>query len=216
MKRSIQPSTSLTSLPPDLLSKILSHAGENSREDVRNGIFMCKALGNSAADIQVFKSLELRDIVKCPLLALRKYAELFQKCLLHSNPAAHYIKGLLEYLRFDNPIEGLKHLKEAADATVPVNEALYLYGTIMLCTGHYNIGKHYMDRLRWMDDKALTEQCWKNIMISVHGIGIITKPEYMTSLWAMMPPYVCNINDMDNTCEKCFHYKQMIKFIFTI
>jgi len=27
----------------------------------------------------------------------------------------------------------------------------------------------------------------------------------------MIPLYMCNLNEMQNTCEKCYHYKLMVE-----
>lgn len=71
-----------------------------------------------------------------------------------------------------------------------------------------------MDQLRTKTDSSKAEQCWKNIKRALHGIGITRKPKNFDSVWMMMPPYVCNLNDMENTREMCYHYKQMESVLF--
>ncbi|ESQ36986.1 hypothetical protein EUTSA_v10002917mg, partial [Eutrema salsugineum] len=154
MKKSNQPTPSLSYLPQDILSKILGLAGQTSRVDVKNAMLTCKVLGKSADDVQVLATLELNDIVKTPLLAIGNYTDLLAKCLQHSNPSAHYIQGLLEYFYFGNPLEGLNHLKVAAKHKSPIKEAVYLYGIINLCTGEYEVGKEFLDKLGWKEDKS--------------------------------------------------------------
>ncbi|CAH8279522.1 unnamed protein product [Arabidopsis lyrata] len=207
-------STPLDALPRDVISKIIGIVGQTSRADISNCLLTCKEIGKSVDDVQVFKRLELQMLQRQPLLAVGNYTDLMMKCLIHANPTAHYVQGVLEYFYYDNTIAGLHFLEKAANAPSPINEAIYLTGMINLCSGEFEIGKKYIDHLLRNTNESVVEECWEKIKTALHGIGILRKQEYINSLWAMMPPYMCNINDMQNTCEKCFHYKLMVKFVF--
>ncbi|CAH8263609.1 unnamed protein product [Arabidopsis lyrata] len=173
-------------------------------------------LCSNCQDTNVYTNdrLELQMLQRQPLLAVGNYTDLMMKCLIHANPTAHYVQGVLEYFYYDNTIAGLHFLEKAANAPSPINEAIYLTGMINLCSGEFEIGKKHIDHLLRNTNESVVEECWEKIKTALHGIGILRKQEYINSLWAMMPPYMCNINDMQNTCEKCFHYKLMVKFVF--
>lgn len=89
---------------------------------------MCKELGKSDNNGQIFKNVDLHYIFTTLLLAVNNYKDLMESNILHSNPSTHYVKGVLEYNHYNNhPTYGLFHLFEAANVEVPIPEALYLY-----------------------------------------------------------------------------------------
>lgn len=203
----------LETLPQDLLGIIVSKVGATSSEDFHNCILSCKELGASANDERVLQKLNLAPLVKKPLLSIQ-YLPLMKKCLANNNPDAHFIKGMIRYFLLNDHVIGLHHLGVAAHAGKL--EAVYLYAIILLCSGRIVEGKIYLNKLKWTEDTTMVDTCWKNIKASLHGIRVPRKRCYFISLQQMKPTSFCHLKDMDTTCEKCFYYKQMYKFIFMI
>ncbi|KAL9282246.1 putative F-box protein [Arabidopsis thaliana] len=169
--------------------------------------------GASANDKRVLKTLNLAPLVKKPL-SCRKHLLIMKKCLANNNPDAHYIKGIIWYFNLDHCDVGLHHIGIAANGGQ--KEAIYMYVMLLLCRGRTEEGKTYMSQLEWAKDTTMAETCWKQIKTSLNGIRVARKRCYMISLRNMKPPDVCHPRDLDNTCEKCFFYKQMFKFIFMV
>ncbi|VYS59081.1 unnamed protein product [Arabidopsis thaliana] len=200
-------------LPQDLLGEIVAKIGAKFAENYHNCILSCKELGASANDELVLKTLNLAPLVKKPL-SCRKHLLIMKKCLANNNPDAHYIKGIIWYFNLDHCDVGLHHIGIAANGGQ--KEAIYMYAMLLLCRRRTEEGKTYMSQLEWAKDTTMAETCWKQIKTSLNGIRVARKRCYMISLRNMKPPDVCHPRDLDNTCEKCFFYKQMFKFIFMV
>ncbi|CAN8241651.1 unnamed protein product [Cochlearia groenlandica] len=165
-----------------MLSLIMSKVAKRSREDIQTSILSFPELADAVNDFQVFRTMNLNDIVIAPLLAVTTYPPLMAKCLAHSNPSAQYIAGVLHFFHQNNTEQGMLHLRGAADADAPVHEAVYLYGIIKMCTGEYEVGKQYLARLGSFADDLKCKKCWKNIKRSLHGIRNVERPEYLPAL----------------------------------
>ncbi|VVB15125.1 unnamed protein product [Arabis nemorensis] len=203
----------LESLLQDLIGEIVARVGADSPQDYVNFILSCKELAASAPDKRMRKRLNLAPLVKRPL-ASSSYQKLMDKWLANNNPYAHYIEGILEYFVHNDKFTGLYHFSVAADAGH--KEAVYLYAIILLCKGLTNSGQHYLSQLKWEEDTTMVDKCWENIKTSLHGIRVLRKRLYVTSLRQMKPRDACHLYDMNNSCAKCFYYKQMFKFIYMI
>ncbi|CAH2078190.1 unnamed protein product, partial [Thlaspi arvense] len=77
-----------------------------------------------------------------------------------------------------------------------------------------NYHTKYLAQLKWADDITTVDMCWENLKVALHGIRVIRKKGYVKSLNKMTPTIYCHRDDMDNTCAKCFYYKQMYKFVY--
>jgi len=73
-------------------------------------------------------------------------------------------------------------LKNAANAPSPINEVVYLYELINLCTGEFEIRKKYIDHLLRKTNEAVVEECRKYIKTALRQIGIMRKKENIASL----------------------------------
>ncbi|WZZ74632.1 hypothetical protein YC2023_086002 [Brassica napus] len=86
------------------------------------------------------------------------------------NPLAHYLRGMQEYFQNENIPAGLALLQIAAQGSY--DNAIYLYGIIMLCRGDPDIGKPLLDSLGWRENKARSDACWQSIKTSLHGVMV--------------------------------------------
>ncbi|CAH8306263.1 unnamed protein product [Eruca vesicaria subsp. sativa] len=77
-------------------------------------------------------------------------------------------------------------------------------------------GRMSLDSLGWKTNKRRGDCCCRENMIALRNIIIEMKPEYSANLYNNQPPKSCHVNDMDNRCPKCYHYKQARKFILYI
>ncbi|KAF8092249.1 hypothetical protein N665_0420s0016 [Sinapis alba] len=179
----------LESLPQDLLGEILSQVASSSREDICQCVTVSRTISAATQDYRVFNKLSLRPQAMSPLLTFGRYHQLMNRCLQSDNPAAHYIEGLKQYFIHENTILGLFHLKKSAENS-------------------YDNGM-----LDWETSKRRADRCWRENKKSLRNIIIILKHEYTTNLMNNLPPTSCHINDLDTRCPKCYHYKQMRKFV---
>lgn len=203
--------SSIEALPNDLLRDIITRVARFSRRDVRQVMQSSPELAKHAPHKEVYKCLNLKPIAKNPSWAINNYKQLMERCLASGNIEAHYIKGIQAYFQENNTITGLEHLKISADGLY--DDAIYLYGILMLCRGQTIEGISYLDKLEWEKDKSRGDRCWRHIKRSLQGMTFIRKRCYITSLRNNKPNRRCNLNDMDTRCNKCYYYKQMRKFV---
>ncbi|XP_006395910.2 F-box protein At2g35280 [Eutrema salsugineum] len=171
-------------------------------------------LAKAAQDQRVYKTLYLRPLALHPLTTTHRYEDLMERCLTSGNAEAHYIKGIVQYFHNNNHTEGLQNLKLAAEGGYA--DAVYLYGIIMLCRGESEEGRAYLDKLDWQESKFKADRCWRNIKRSLHGMRIIRLPIYVATITDMRESIMCDIDDMENRCNHCYYFKQMLKFVFVI
>ena len=98
-------------------------------------------------------------------------------CLTAGNLEVLYLRGMQEYFQKDNIAEGLAHLQIAAQGLY--DNAIYLYGIIMLYRGDPATGIPLLDSLQWRESKARSDACWKNIKTSIHGVKVTRFQIYM-------------------------------------
>ncbi|CAN6986436.1 unnamed protein product [Brassica oleracea var. botrytis] len=137
-----------------------------------------------------------------------------ERCMASDNPVGHYIEGIKAYFVQDNPILGLWHLEQSSKGLY--DNGTYLYGILMFCTGNMAEGRLSLDSLGWKTNKRRGDRCWRENRRALRNIIIEMKPEYSANLYNNQPPKSCHLNDMDNRCPKCYHYKQARKFILYI
>uniref|UniRef100_A0A1J3J3H4 F-box protein n=1 Tax=Noccaea caerulescens TaxID=107243 RepID=A0A1J3J3H4_NOCCA len=200
----------IESLPNGVIGVIVEKIGASSAVDFHNTIRTCKEINKVADNRQVYRTLSLAPLVKKPLAAER-YTKIMEKCLHHNNRQAHYIKGLVAYFHHQDLNTGLYHFSIAAD--LDLKEAIYIYALLLLCNGVTEEGEVYFSKLRWDKQPAAVDACWKKIKTSLHGMNVVVRRRYLRSIRKMKPPNTCHLNDMDNTCAKCFYYKCMTKFV---
>ncbi|KAL1202768.1 F-box protein [Cardamine amara subsp. amara] len=206
-----KPLAQIESLPNDILREIISQVATSSRRDVRHFMQSSPELAKSAPDKQVYKRLNLKPFAKNPLWALNNYTQLMERCLESGNMEAHYIKGIQQYFQHNNTNIGLEHLKKSADGLYA--DSIYLYGIIMTCRGQLEEGRTYLDKLEWKKNTARGDRCWRHIKRSLRGMTFLRKRRYLTTIRNNKPTRLCNLNDMDTRCHKCYYYKQMLKFV---
>ncbi|KAL0676824.1 hypothetical protein Bca4012_004805 [Brassica carinata] len=143
-----------------------------------------------AASPPSFKNLDLGYFSDHPLNTLEDHTALMEMCLKENNPEAHYIKGLKEYFHFGNTAKGLFHLRRNLEE-----------------------GKRYMATLGWRDNKQQVDRCWRRIRSSLRHFDISMKKRYVRNMLLLKPSKRCHVNDLDTRCKRCFHYKQVLKFI---
>lgn len=204
----------LEKLPQDLLGDILSRVAASSREDIRQCLTVSKTVSGAVEDYRVFRNLNLRPQAMLPLITYDRYQNLMARTMEHVNPARHYIEGIKTFFVQDNTDLGLYHLKKASQGFY--DNGTYLYGILMMCTGNMAQGKLCLDSLGWKTNKRRGDRCWRANKIALRHIIVELKPEYSTNVNSIQPPPSCHVNDMDNRCPKCYHYKQARKFILYI
>uniref|UniRef100_M4DS61 AN1-type domain-containing protein n=1 Tax=Brassica campestris TaxID=3711 RepID=M4DS61_BRACM len=98
------------------------------------------------------------------------YQNLMNICVSAGNLEAHYLRGMQEYFQNENMAAGLELLEIAAQGSY--DNAIYLYGIIMLCRGDPDIRKPQLDSLGWRENKARSDACWQSIKTSLHGVMV--------------------------------------------
>ncbi|CAH2060868.1 unnamed protein product [Thlaspi arvense] len=191
-------------LPQDLLGDIISRVSESGRLNVRHCMQASMGLAKATKDKRVHKKLNLRPLAFNPLSTLHQYDKLMEKCLENGNAEAHYIKGIKEYFYYNNITTRLHHLHAAAEGS---------YGN-GIYRGENGQGQTYLDKLAWKQSKSKADQCWRNIKRSLHGVRVKRLACYKISLRNAKATIMCNRRDMENRCQHCYYYKQMVKFVF--
>lgn len=135
-----------------------------------------------------------------------------EHCLASGNVQAHYIRGIHEYFKKNKRDVGLQHIRFAAEGSY--DNAIYLYGIIMLCTGQPTIGEAMVDSLQWRVNKARADRCWRRIKRSIHGITVTQLESYMTAYLNKRATITCHQENLCNRCDECCYYKQIAKFVF--
>ncbi|KAF8096418.1 hypothetical protein N665_0309s0044 [Sinapis alba] len=201
-------------MPTEIQVEIFSRVAKISRAGVRNLIAAIPPLATSAAVPLVYKNLNLHPLTIHPLASLTRYNDLMDRCLASGNLHAHYIRGIQEYFHNNNVDEGLPHLRTAAEGLY--DNAIYLYGIIMLCRGETAVGQSMLDSLGWRENKKHADTCWKRIKRSIHGIKVIRLPSYTTAFMTTRATITCHPDNISDRCDTCYYYKQITKFVFII
>ncbi|KAF3525673.1 hypothetical protein F2Q69_00049348 [Brassica cretica] len=92
--------------------------------------------------------LDLQTHTVSPL-SIDRFHNLMDQCLASGNIQAHYVRGIHEYFRNDNAIDGMYHLR--LSAYVYYVYGVYLYDIIMLCRGEQAVSRAYLDMLGWRE-----------------------------------------------------------------
>ncbi|KAF8116081.1 LOW QUALITY PROTEIN: hypothetical protein N665_0022s0011 [Sinapis alba] len=201
----------LESLPQDLLGEILSRVAFSSREDIRQCVTVSKTISAATQDFSCIQQTQLTTTSHESSVNVRTLPPAYEQMSPNDNPAAHYIEGLKQYFIHENTILGLFHLKKSAE--ISYDNGTYIYGILMLCTGNTEEGKLFLGLLDWETSKRRADRCWRENKKSLRNFIITLKNEYNTNLINNLPPTSCHINDLDTRCPKCYHYKQMRKFV---
>lgn len=74
----------------------------------------------------------------------------------------------------------------------------------------------YSASLNWLECTTLINDWCNNIKTSFHGSRVSRNRLYLKYLRKMRPNNLYHLNDMTNTCAKCYYYKKIVKFVFVI
>lgn len=201
----------LESLPQDLLGEILSRVASSSRQELSQCLTVSKTVSAASQDYRVLRSLRLRHQSMLPLITYERYNNLMEKCLQHGNPVAHYIEGVKLLFVQGSTLMGMFHLRKSAEGKY--DNGTYLYGILMLLMGKRREGRRFLRSLNWTASKLRGDACWTALKISLKYVNIPVVGTYITNLLSSEPPESCHPNDKDTRCRKCYHYKQMRKFM---
>ncbi|CAH8285230.1 unnamed protein product [Eruca vesicaria subsp. sativa] len=205
------PTKILLSLPFFIQIKIMMSIAKHSVESFQNVLTVFPSLGPAAKTPDVLKQLNFHELTTKSLTNILPYHNLLNLSLSVGNLEALYLRGMEEYFKNENITQGLEYLHLAAQGFY--DNAIYLYGIIMLSRGHPAIGIPMLDSLNWRDDKARSDVCWQNIKTSLHGVQVKRLDIYITTYKATRATIACHRNDM-RRCEACYYFKQMKRFIF--
>ncbi|KAF8049880.1 hypothetical protein N665_2102s0003 [Sinapis alba] len=201
-------------LPRDIHVIILARVARSSETDLRNAMASTPTLGLAAADLRVYKNLDLQMHTISPLASINHFRSLMDRCLASGNVQAHYVRGIQEYFHNTDTVTGIYHLRVSAEGSYA--DAVYLYGMIMLCSGARDVGHAYIDMLGWRDSPVKVDECWGRIKTSLHGIVVTRLPVYMTTYKETRRGITCHRNNIGRRCEQCFYFRQMQKFVYMI
>ncbi|KAL1373129.1 hypothetical protein HN51_003142 [Arachis hypogaea] len=128
-------SSTIKSLPKDLLVKIVASVASHSFIDLHNVKKSCKDLLEAAEDNYVYRRVSLDKFSFIPRYSNDKELSFLKRCKENQNIESLYREGLRECLGNGNA-EGLKLLDMAANEGH--KEAKYVYGIILLCSSRQN------------------------------------------------------------------------------
>ncbi|CAH8356276.1 unnamed protein product [Eruca vesicaria subsp. sativa] len=111
-----RPLAAIKILPNDIQTEIISRAAKISIKGLRNVKLSNTTLSEAAADPQVYKNINLYILTVYPLIPLRSYKELMERCRAAGNLQAHYIHGIQKYFH-NNDIGENKSSKNDAGFT---------------------------------------------------------------------------------------------------
>lgn len=158
-----------------------------------------------------FGNISLCYFAASPVEMLNEHEKFMELCLEHSNPEAHYIKGILQCFIFEKIQKGLYHLRKSAE--LHNDNGTYLYGLVSLLLGHYHRGKKFMNKLHWKENLSTSDLCWERIKNSLRGISITMTDVYYGNMINMAPQIDCHPGDnMTLVCENCYYYKRVKLF----
>lgn len=199
-------------LPLFIQIKIIMSVARHSVQAFHNVLAAFPGLGHAARTPMVLKHLNLRNLTVKSLSTLHRYHNLINFCLSAGNLEAQYLRGMQEYFQNENIPQGLARLRFAAQGSY--DNAVYLYGIIMVSRGNPTIGIPFLDSLGWRENKSRSDACWQNIKTSIHGVRVKRFGVYMKTYKSTRRTIVCHRNNIAIRCERCYYFKQMKKFIF--
>ncbi|XP_041010360.1 putative F-box protein At1g67623 [Juglans microcarpa x Juglans regia] len=126
-------STSIKSLPDELLTEVLAEVGSASFTDLYNAKLSCKDFLKLSEEDQIFQRVSLDKFSAIPCSANPKILSFLERCKECRNPESLYRQGMLDYFQQGMTESGLEYLKRAAEKGHM--EATYVYSIILLCLG---------------------------------------------------------------------------------
>ncbi|KAI4334914.1 hypothetical protein L6164_013615 [Bauhinia variegata] len=152
-------SSTINSLPKDLLLDIFSRAASESFTDLYKLKITCKDFLDVAQDNYIYQTVSLD---KFPLVPWHKKEYLFLKhCKEKGNSEGLYRGGMLEYFKEFVEDSGLESLKKASEQGH--KEAKYAYGMILLCSEDEEMRKQGLEQLRLLKIAKCVKRCGKNV-----------------------------------------------------
>ncbi|KAG2307859.1 hypothetical protein Bca52824_027607 [Brassica carinata] len=86
----------------------------------------------------------------------------------------------------------------------------------MIARGNVDEAKRYLATLGWRSSRNIADRCWKDIKKPLKPLQREMEEGYIRNLILLKPSKRCHINDMTNLCKKCYHFKQLLKFLLYI
>ncbi|KAG2706746.1 hypothetical protein I3760_05G116700 [Carya illinoinensis] len=146
--KQLRGSTSIISLPDELLTEVLAEVGSASFTDLYNAKLSCKDFLKLSEEDQIFQRVSLDKFSAIPCSANPKISSFLERCKECRNPESLYRQGMLDYFHQGMTESGLEYLKRAAEKGHM--EATYVYSIILLCLGDDNDG-HRKSKLKGME-----------------------------------------------------------------
>ncbi|KAL0723588.1 hypothetical protein Bca4012_038187 [Brassica carinata] len=208
--------TNFELLPFFLKLEILIRLAKHSSDAIRSVLtaIPTRVISQTVTTPEVFKNMNLHHLTVQSSSLLSNSRDLIDRCVGAGNLEAHYLRGMQEYFQKENITEGLAHLQIAAQDLY--DNAIYLYDIIMLSRGEPAIGKPLLDSLGWREDKTQSDNCWKNIKTSIHGVAVTRFEIYMLTYRATKATITCHRDSIATRCDTCYYFKQMKKIVFII
>ncbi|KAG2264352.1 hypothetical protein Bca52824_071431 [Brassica carinata] len=95
----------------------------------------------------------------------------------------------------------MRHLK--ITATKNYKRGKYLYAILKLLAGDHVEGMNLLDVHKWRSNTYVVDKLWNQVKRYFYGMNMIL----------IMPPRACELNKLENRCNKCFYYKEMARFM---
>ena len=198
-----------TRLTPYIMS--LKRAKEYSISDVRRCLNAQPGQITPTECRRICKHARLRELTKNPLRTLQSYKKEMQICLRHGNREAHYVEGMKQYFALRHTRIGMRHFK--ISARKHFDQGNYLLGLLKLVSGDHNEGMKILDIFAWKKKTRTVDRLWMQLKQSLREIQIIKLKSYGTNQILLMPSQTCNPSELNKRCTKCFHYKEIEKFL---
>ncbi|KAM7257725.1 hypothetical protein ACFE04_013466 [Oxalis oulophora] len=123
--------TTIDSLPRDILVNVVSFVMSNSLRDHSNIKLSCKDFYKIAEDKFVF---QITSLERFPMTRWRYREEVYEfinRCKESGNPEALYRQGFIDFFSKKLKVSGTENLKKATENGHV--DASYVYGIILLC-----------------------------------------------------------------------------------
>ncbi|XP_071926206.1 putative F-box protein At1g67623 [Coffea arabica] len=199
--------TSILSLPTDVLSKVLARVGSSSSTDLFSAKLCCKLFNEVSDADTIYQRVSLQKFEIVPWHKIDKVSRFLKKCRQCKNPKAVYRKAVVDYFSDKHLDRSLECLEDAANSGHP--DAAYALGIIYIFVGTDELkrrGMRLLTGLQWglklcrENLRALLRMIWvKNpVFLNPTPICCAMTHERKTSSWPM------DVDDVEeSTCEGC-------------
>ncbi|CAK8572266.1 unnamed protein product [Lathyrus sativus] len=140
-------SSSIQSLPRDLLLDMIINVTSQSFVDLYNMKLCCRDFLEVAEENYVFQKVSLNQFPLVQWFPNKKALSFLKRCKESGNIESLFREGLCEYFSYPNGnINGLEMLKIATQKGH--KEATYMYGMILLCSEDYELREQGLVHMR--------------------------------------------------------------------